>query len=231
MIKHRKFSILVEQLGIKPVDIIKYMSANSDDVPDLLIDMASDELARLSKEQSQMVYYTMPANLKNDKLSIKNTEFIVGNEVFEMLNNIDSVVVFACTVSAGLNKKLHEYSNPEQMTEAYIADIAGTIIIEKSLELIYQELQIQTQKSDLNITNTISPGNCGWAVEEQKKLFSLLPDNCLGISLNDSGMMNPVKSLSGIVGVGKKVKFIHTDCEQCSSKNCLYRKSPERNKK
>ena len=224
MIKQREFSILVEQLDIKPIEVVKYMSGNNDDIPELFIDLAENELNKIAKESTQMFYHLVPAKLNGNQLKIQDINFNVGAEVFEMLTNINSVVVFACTVGKQLDIKLHQY-NAEQITESYISDVIGTIIIEKSMELIYQELQIQIQKTELNMTNTISPGNCGWPVEEQKKIFQLLPDHCLEIKLNDSGMMQPVKSLSGIVGIGKSVKFKHTDCKQCASKNCLYRKA------
>lgn len=224
MIKQRKFSILVEQLGIKPIEVVKYMSGNTNNIPELFIDLAENELNKIAKESTQMFYHIVPAKLSGNQLKIQDINFNVGNEVFEMLTNIGSVVVFACTVSKQLDIKLHQY-NAEQITESYISDVIGTIIIEKSLELIYQQLQRGIQKTDLSMTKTISPGNCGWPVKEQKKLFQLLPGHCLDITLNESGMMQPVKSLSGIVGVGNSVRYKHTDCEQCASKNCLYRKA------
>ncbi|MCK7538940.1 MAG: hypothetical protein MZV63_52410 [Marinilabiliales bacterium] len=47
------------------------------------------------------------------------------------------------------------------------------------------------------ITNRFSPGYCGWDVAEQHKLFSFFKDNFCGITLTESALMNPVKSVSG----------------------------------
>ncbi|MEN8120622.1 MAG: vitamin B12 dependent-methionine synthase activation domain-containing protein [Bacteroidota bacterium] len=226
MIKTKEISILVKQLGVTPVDVAKYISRGSSDIPGLLFDIVEKEIRRIENEELYMAYLPFSAKMDNDQLKIKGINFQTGDEVAKMLSNIESIALFACTVSEKLNTKLNLYNNKEQFTEAYIADIIGTKIVEKSLEILYQQLQTDIKKYDLYLTNTISPGNCGWPVEEQKKLFQLFPENYLGISLNESGMMHPVKSLSGIIGVGKSVKFKHTDCEQCASKNCMYREAP-----
>ena len=46
----------------------------------------------------------------------------------------------------------------------------------------------------LRITNSYSPGYCGWNVSEQHALFSLLPEGFCGVRLCESGLMLPIKS-------------------------------------
>ncbi|NPA37252.1 MAG: methionine synthase, partial [Chlorobi bacterium] len=97
----------------------------------------------------------------------------------------------------------------------------ATLAVSKAAEYIRDKV---SGLGNGKVTNTISPGNCGWPVEEQEKLLGLLPESFLGITLNSSGMMYPVKSLSGIIGTGEKVKFKQTECRYCRSRNCPYRK-------
>jgi len=74
-----------------------------------------------------------------------------------------------------------------------------------------------------------SPGYCGWKVAEQSKLFKMFPADFCNIGLTESMMMDPVKSISGIIGVGRDVKFDAYTCNLCNSLNCLYKnlKSPK----
>jgi hypothetical protein len=84
-------------------------------------------------------------------------------------------------------------------------------------------LKEEMERNSLNITNRYSPGYCGWKVAEQQKLFKMFPADFCNISLTESMMMDPVKSISGIIGVGKDVIYNPYTCNLCNSSNCLYK--------
>ncbi len=69
-----------------------------------------------------------------------------------------------------------------------------------------------------------SPGYCGWNISGQKKLFRYLKPGDIGISLNESLMMIPLKSVSGVLVSGKKeIHYIKEDfdfCRECTGKHC-----------
>ncbi|MCP4137628.1 MAG: hypothetical protein GY754_42060 [bacterium] len=69
----------------------------------------------------------------------------------------------------------------------------------------------------------LSPGSLpSWPLDSQKDLFALLgsPGTSIGVSLTDSFMMIPVKSISGIAFPSDKE--VH-NCHLCSLDNCEYR--------
>lgn len=72
-----------------------------------------------------------------------------------------------------------------------------------------------------------SPGYCGWHVSGQKKLFNLLRPEEIDISLNDSCLMKPLKSISGVIIVGRKDIFAIDDtfsfCRDCVDHTCQER--------
>jgi hypothetical protein len=67
-------------------------------------------------------------------------------------------------------------------------------------------------------------------VADQHKLFSFFPANCCGISLTDSALMHPIKSVSGIIGLGKEVKFREYTCDLCSQVECFHRNHQQKSK-
>jgi len=75
----------------------------------------------------------------------------------------------------------------------------------------------------LKVSNRYSPGYCTWDVSEQKKLFSFFPDRFAGITLSDSSLMNPIKSVSGIAGIGKDIKHLGYVCDNCTVVDCVFR--------
>ena len=99
----------------------------------------------------------------------------------------------------------------------------GSIVVESAMDIIQEHLKLWMKEQGLKFTNRYSPGYCGWELKEQSKLFGLLPENFCGISLSDSMLMKPIKSVSGIIGIGENVIYDQYTCNYCRDVNCLYR--------
>lgn len=91
------------------------------------------------------------------------------------------------------------------------------------MDIIQRNLTEQMLKNGLKTTNRYSPGNCDWPVDDQNKLFKFFPENFCGVSLSDSALMNPIKSVSGVIGIGKNTSFHKNVCSICKNINCIYR--------
>ncbi|MEE3446448.1 MAG: vitamin B12 dependent-methionine synthase activation domain-containing protein, partial [Prevotella sp.] len=68
------------------------------------------------------------------------------------------------------------------------------------------------------------PGYCGWHVSQQQLLFPLFNGQTCGVTLTDSSLMLPIKSVSGIIGVGEKVRRLDYTCGLCNFEKCYKRK-------
>ena len=78
-------------------------------------------------------------------------------------------------------------------------------------------------REGLRISNSYSPGYCGWNVAEQHRLFALLPERPCGIELGRSALMKPEKSVSGIIALGREVEKRPYGCAICNRRNCYKR--------
>lgn len=156
-------------------------------------------------------------------ITIQNTSFEVRDIVFQQLKKSEWIAVFACTAGDEIFQKSRSLINSGDYLSGYIYDIYGSLAVEKAMDHIQNDLREQMLKEGLNISNRYSPGYCGWDVAEQQKLFSLLPQGFCGITLNDSCLMQPIKSVSGFIGIGKEVVFDQYSCHICESARCLYR--------
>jgi cobalamin-dependent methionine synthase I len=115
------------------------------------------------------------------------------------------------------------------MLKGYIYDVIGSEIVENAADLMQSDLEQDMLVTGKKITNRYSPGYCGWDVAEQHNLFELLPLNFCEIKLTPSYLMDPVKSISGIIGIGENVKNNSYSCKICDMKDCLYRSVREKN--
>jgi hypothetical protein len=72
-----------------------------------------------------------------------------------------------------------------------------------------------------------SPGYCGWDVTGQRRLFAYLKPERIGLTLTDSCLMKPLKSVSGAIIAGPKRihRFPPTYdfCDHCETRTCRSR--------
>ena len=165
---------------------------------------------------------------KND-FCIGDARFNLGKIVRSQLKNSRQAVVFACTIGIEMEnwaRQVMEQGNP---AESYLIDIVASTVTEKAVDYLHDYIGREMAIQNLNITNRYSPGYCDWPVSDQHRLFSLMPENFCGISLNESALMQPIKSVSGIIGIGPDVKFRDYLCDRCNVQDCTYRKKHIKN--
>jgi len=107
-------------------------------------------------------------------------------------------------------------------------DSVASMAADKSVEicetLLYNNLSKRKLTKNGSIVLGYSPGYCGWDLSGQKKLFEHLNPEEIGITLNDSYLMSPLKSVSGVLVHGDKEIHVFessfTFCSYCKNKTC-----------
>ena len=105
-----------------------------------------------------------------------------------------------------------------------ITDALGSLTVENAMDKIQSRLADDMLADGLHISNRYSPGYCNWPLREQKTLFELIGNNPTGITLSDSCLMYPTKSVSGIIGIGPRMRRLEYGCPACDNKGCVYRR-------
>ncbi len=155
--------------------------------------------------------------------TFENTTFNVSQKVTGQLKRSNGGIIFICTAGPGLDVKCRELMSAGEFMEGYIIDLLGNVTVECAIDRIQDMLATELEEKGIKITNRFSPGYCGWVLPEQKKLFALFPDGHCGIKLTDSFLMDPIKSVSGVIGFGANVNQHVYDCQICELEHCYYR--------
>lgn len=156
-------------------------------------------------------------------IGIEDVIFAVKPIVFRQIQEADEVALFICTAGPVIGEMSRQSMKEGDLLRGYIYDVIGSEVVENAADRMQAELRAEAASHGKMITNRFSPGYCGWDVAEQHKLFSFFKENFCGITLTESALMNPVKSVSGIIGIGKNVKFAPYQCHVCDDKHCIYR--------
>lgn len=203
------------------------MGYKSGTAPEPVTDLIAELSEELLTNGEARAEYTIFNHVRLDKVSrtlgVEGVVFNVKPIVFSQLKHAEGAALFICTAGQEVGMRSRRSMREGDLLRGYVYDVLGSEIAEGAAEKMQEALRAAAAATGMSITNRFSPGYCGWDVAEQHKLFSFFPDNYCGITLTDSALMNPVKSVSGIIGIGRNVRYEPYRCRQCDDKNCIYR--------
>lgn len=206
-------------------EVMGYKEGDDRSIVSDLIDEILKESRLICNIKAQ---YTIFQNIhfeNNSKsLNINDINFRIKKIVYGQLKKSESLAIFLCTAGAEIGIRSRKIMQEKDLLKGYIYDVIGSEIVEAAGDIMHKELGNKIISAGNKITNRFSPGYCGWDVAEQHKLFQLVPGNFCGIRLTESALMDPVKSISGFIGIGKNVKMIPYTCSLCDMDDCNYRK-------
>jgi len=232
MIKEFQFSF--DELNINPEDLSEFLGFTDGVVPEPFPEIIQEALKDAPQfceiKGGYKIFDSIEVNLKEDTFRIGNQTFLPSKIVTTHLKNSTYAAIFICTAGSEITNQAKELTNNGDTLLAYIFDVIGSVAVEKATDRIQNSLKNELQKSEHNISDRYSPGYCEWDVAEQQKLFRLMPHNFCGVALSKSSLMNPVKSLSGIIGIGTEMEQKGYQCHWCTDKNCMYGKIKKQKK-
>jgi len=150
--------------------------------------------------------------------------FEMGRIIERQLRDSEAYALFICTAGAAFEEYQQQLMKEGDMVRVFIADALGSVIAEHCADRMEETLQTSIDKLGWHHTNRFSPGYCGWHVSQQQLLFPLFDGNTCDVSLTESSLMMPIKSVSGIIGLGEKVRKLDYTCGLCDFQQCYKRR-------
>jgi len=217
-------TIPFSSLNITFEDVYEAMGYNGNVPEQEIVSRVKDLLKKASLIVEPLyTYKRVEGKFIENGIVIENVILGVGPIISKSLKQSTQFALFVATGGETFETWNIEIKGKNELVDIFIADSIGTCIAEKAGEFI--EIQLEKEIGILKHTNRFSPGYCGWNLIEQRELFSLLPNEVCGISISESCLMHPIKSISGIIGIGEKVKEKVYSCQICTKKDCFRRKS------
>lgn len=216
----------VSDLIITDEELFQYMGFKGS-VPDAYTNEIIQALKReaLSICRPRLGYrFLTGEKTDNQHLTVGGKAFKPGHTITRYLQDADVYVLMVATVGAELDVWIQQKRFEEDIMKAFIADALGSLIVEAIVSYGLSSLTEKMQSRQLNTSNSYSPGYCGWNVSEQQLFFSMLPPSFCGISLTDSSLMLPIKSVSSLIGIGRHIEKKPYGCSICGRKDCYKKK-------
>ena len=148
------------------------------------------------------------------------------------------LALFACTVGRRVTDHIRGLFASHDYALGYVLDAVASCGTDRLAALVEAEYRGQFRSGNLqseisNLKSAIvvrySPGYCGWHVSGQRRLFAALAPEEVGITLRESFLMEPLKSVSGVLILGPDRIHRYEPgfgfCADCRSRTCRERQA------
>ncbi len=179
--------------------------------------------------QARWVYREFPV----DSVDLAGCRLREGIELLiqelpEHWGPIATLGLVVCTIGDAIEERIEALFAEREFALAYMLDSLGSAGAEALAEGFLRQLCAERLAQGLKVTPRESPGYPRWAIEEQRKVFALVPADTIGVGLNPYCIMTPRKSISFAVGIGPQAKMGSSlsPCRACDMRGCAYRRAP-----
>ncbi len=172
-----------------------------------------------------VLYRRIPvAGLRHERLLLAGGGILLGPLIAGHLAAASEVIVAVCTVGDGLSQPISErfQTNPVQ---ALALEGLAAAAAEALAEAACRRFEALALAEGLKASIPLNPGMIGWPLEEgQAQIFGLLDASEIGVTLRPGSLMQPLKSLSLVIGLGRELDAAGQSCDFCSMREtCRYK--------
>lgn len=145
------------------------------------------------------------------------------------LKGCEELCILAATLGTGADSLIRRYSVTD-IAHASMLQAIGASLMETYCDRVQGALEQQMSAEGLYLKHRFSPGYGDLSMEHQRDIIRLLQtEKTIGLTLSESLMMIPTKSVTAIIGLSSQPCGHSADkCSRCPQTDCPYRKSGQR---
>jgi hypothetical protein len=179
-------------------EILRY--AGDKEIESIALECIADAEKVLSY---RVCYSVVNVSVNGEEVDMEFTR-VHSKDLAKNLSGCNKAVVFAATVGIGIDRLISKYVRVSP-SRAFCFQAVGSERVETLCDEFENEVKKELLRPEMFSRPRFSPGYGDLSLEIQKEIFALL--DCprkIGVSLGDSLLMTPSKSVTAIMGYGTK---------------------------
>ena len=208
-------------------ELLRYLGCKNGTVPDQNL---TDLIAQCKQELEQaasprVIWREYPLCIQDHSIDMTCLQ-TQSKSLERNLKDCERVLLFAATLGSRVDVLLHRY-NMIQMSKAVVMQAASVAMLETFCDEQNQKLKEEYEEKGWYLRPRFSPGYGDFSLECQRQIAPALELNKrIGVTLTDSLLMAPSKSVTAVIGLSETETSCHIKgCEVCQKKDCAYRRS------
>jgi len=151
--------------------------------------------------------------------------------IARILPRAERLAIFAVTLGEGVSRAIRSLFDATDFAVGALLDAAASEAAERAAAAVERRFEAALAADGALGPATLlmrySPGYCGWDLTGQRALFAALAPGECGITLRESCLMEPLKSISGVIVSGPaEIHDIEANfefCPECVTQTCRER--------
>lgn len=217
-----------ERLEIKPdpLEVIRYLGYPAGERPypkvlERIEKTIAGSWGLLEPRGAYAVYGVLSQGRRFLRLS---SGAVLSGAIGEYLGPVRRAAVFLATAGPAIVEAAEKAMAAGDRLGGLILGAIGSEGAEAAVEALARRLKKQVHPGEA-LTLRYSPGYCGLSLSQQRVIFQHVEAGKIGVELLPTLIMKPVKSVSGIIGIGaaSAVKA-GSPCDRCPLLDCRMRR-------
>jgi hypothetical protein len=206
------------------------LGSGNDSERNAAITKSLDESLLKSKELSKPNYIHTVKKISaigKDFIELEQGVRFTSGKVTKYVKDATHIGIFLVTIGEGIEKAAGEFTKGKEPLEGYLLDRIGSFAVESLADTVEKRIRADYLTAGKSVSQRYSPGYCDWPIEEQRVLAKVMDFSKIGITLNESCMMSPKKSISAMLAIADNGIFNESGstCGFCDKKDCYYRRN------
>ncbi len=214
-------------MEIDKKEVLRYLGYKNQEIDKSLTDLIEDcckEVIEVCKES--FVYEIFDIERKNDELFLLGSTLVLEDiDIINHLSASKKCIVLAATLGIEVDSRIAYYSRFD-ITKGLIMDACATTAIENLCDELQTKIMEKALEDNLHITNRYSPGYGDFSIDNQGTILNVLEAyKQIGLSVTESNIMIPRKSVTALIGLGENATLSSKNkCKSCKNTDCSFRK-------
>ena len=210
-------------MRINEKDALRYLGIREADEATLA--QAKETARKLEKRiRPRYLFQDFSLEIREDSAYLPEADLpLPGRLARNMLAECEKAALLVCTLGTEFDRLLRA-AQARDMAQAVMLDACGSAYVEAGCD--EAEAEIAARHPGLYLTDRFSPGYGDLPLSLQPRLLCVLnAEKRLGVYALDSCLLNPVKSVTAVIGLAKEPQGARIrGCAVCALKErCAYR--------
>ena len=207
-------------------EVVRYLGYRGINRVDETVEKIIDDCIREMQEkvEPKKVYRTFPIEWEEDGgCTFAGIQIKSGN-LLKNLKGCSEIVMLAVTLGS-VPDMLVRRAEVRDMMKAYTFQAVGAALAEAYIDEVNDQIKSEAAARGLFARPRFSPGYGDFPLEVQRDFERILEmSKNIGVTLSDSLLMTPTKSITAVIGLSDKdANCTRAGCEECNMRNtCEY---------
>lgn len=207
-------------------EALRYMGIGRHTPDGRTLTMVYDAFAMLEASVSKKHVSRMYPLIQEDDgtLGVLHTT-IKSRALCKNMKGCQEIILFGATLGPAPDRLMKRYSITD-MAMSVTLQAASAAMLEEYCDEICDRLSARLEEQGRYLRPRFSPGYGDFPITYQRELTALLDTpRQIGLTITDSCMMSPTKSVTAVIGVSQTRENCHRHgCEVCPKTDCAFRR-------